>query len=274
MIAARPLTIAEIFDHAVPIFVRRWPIVVFVVVIAETPDALIIALTRGHVTQGAAAIQLVTDVLAGAFAYSALVHLGAEGDAAPNQLGAVLRRALADFGRSLASFVLVYAVLFAFFAIVIVIVGLAALAARFTVGAIAALVVAIVLGLLACVPALLLFVILTVAYANVILEGVNPWRGLVSAAARVRRDRLARALLLGAALLLVTAFPILSIDAALRPLSQVPGMWWVLLPEPYAANGTGVAFATVASAVAAVDYRNRSEGADLEADLDAPATAT
>ncbi|HEY6234762.1 MAG TPA: hypothetical protein VIW69_06670, partial [Candidatus Elarobacter sp.] len=50
MIAARPLTIAEIFDRTVTLVVQRWRIVLAIVAITATPDALIIAVTRGHDT--------------------------------------------------------------------------------------------------------------------------------------------------------------------------------------------------------------------------------
>ncbi|HEV2740448.1 MAG TPA: hypothetical protein VGU66_17950 [Candidatus Elarobacter sp.] len=273
MIAARPLAIAEIFDRTVTLVVQRWRIVLAIVAITATPDAMIVAVTRGHdTTRAAMAFEFVTVLLVGALTFSPLVRVGGDA-AAPDDLGALLRRAVADYWRSLGSFLLVYAVLIVVLVGIAVVVAFAALSAGFVLGSLALPVTVVGLGLAACalVP---LLVVTSVAYANVILERVSPWRGLVSAVARCRQASLARTWLLGAALLIVSFVPALVLDPLLRGLSAGPGMWWVLLPEPYLTTATGVAFGTIAGAVAAVDYRNRSEGADLHAVLDATATNT
>ena len=269
MIASRPLTIAEIFDRTVTIIVRRWRVVVAFAAIDATPSALVTAFFRGHDQTGPAAVlQLIVAVLFGSLAFSPLVRLGADPDP-PNDVGRLLRLAVHDYGRSLGSWLLSYAVFLVVLAIAGIIAAGAALGVRLVLGPNGFLITAVVGGLMVLAVLMPLFLVTTVAYANVVLECVGPWRGLTSAAARIGKEALPRTCLLGAALLIVSLAPVFVVDSALRPLVTATGMWWILLPEPYLVMMTGAAFAMVAGAVAAVDYRNRREGADLHAVLDA-----
>jgi hypothetical protein len=77
--------------------------------------------------------------------------------------------------------------------------------------------------------------------------------------------------LLGAALAAAALIPYIVIDNIVQLLADVTGAWWARVPESFITTATGFTFSTVAEAVAAVDVRNRYEGADLHAALDAPA---
>ncbi len=274
MIASRPLTIAYIFDRTVTIIVQRWRAVFALSVIYATPTALVTASVRGKDQTGPViALEMSVALLVGALTFSPFVRLAGDPDA-PNDVVMLLRRAARDFGRSLGSLVLLSVALAVVLAVAGTIVFAATLGLRFYAGASASLIGSVVAALLLLTLMALFFVMSSVAYANVILERVGPWRGLTSAVSRVGTKGLPRTWMLGAALLVVSFVPVLAIDAALRALTTSTGMWWLLVPEAYLTAPTGVAFGTVASAFAAVDYRNRCEGADLHAVLDAPPPAS
>jgi hypothetical protein len=268
MIVSRPLTIAEIFDRTVTIVVQRWRIVAAFAALDATPSAAITASTRGHDQTGpAAALQLIVSVLVGALAFSPLVRLGGE-PGVPDDVGILLRRAVRDFGRSLGTLLLEYAAVTVVFAGAAAIVLAAFLGMRALAGTSAALVTSIVIALLIVPLMIPLFLVANVAYANVILEEVGPWRGVMSALSRVGTNGWRRTWLLGAALSVASLTPIVAMDTVLRGLATSTGMWWLVLVEPYVGAAVIVAFGTVAGAVAAVDYRNRRDGADLHAVLD------
>jgi hypothetical protein len=270
MIVARPLTIAEIFDRTVTLAVQRWRPIVVLALLGAIPSVLARGATHGQDPSGPAlAGYLLCTLALGALIYPASIRAFAE-DVEPRSIAALLRRAVPDVGRSLLLFVLMDAVLFVpFFAFALIV------AVAYIVGHLAGAVLA---GVVLDVPTLIalpgLYVILTIVYPMMILEGTGVWRSLRNAWRRAQGGGFARTWLLGAAVLFAVCTPAIAVDAGLKQLATVlGGLWWLTLPGTLLASLIGTGFGMGLSTIAAVDYRLRAEGTDLHAALEMPAPA-
>jgi hypothetical protein len=121
-----------------------------------------------------------------------------------------------------------------------------------------------------CVAAPLLAVVV-VAYPTTILERRGPLGGLAVAGKRVLRGGLRRGGFLAVAWLIVSLAPSVAADAVTTQIGEVTGQHVTGVFEPLVDSLCSL-FATTAGVVAAIDYRNRREGTDLQAALErAPA---
>lgn len=273
MTGTSSLTIAEIFDRAVTLVVRRWRTVLILCLIAAVPDVLMKLLLRGRSPNVAETVLgFAVDSLVYALPFAAFVHAIAEDDA-PHSIAQLLRRALRDYPRSLGAFVLLDALLIV---VALAAAGIILMSARAGV-AIAGRTGGLVAGPLTALALLIVvlpfFTVFSIAYPTTILEGLSPWRALTTAAARALRRDLRRSWLLGAGLIVVSVGPFIVFDTALGQLASIPGLAWTPALGPLLEAVTGVAYGTALGVVAAIDYRNRREGADLHAVLDTASPA-
>jgi hypothetical protein len=251
----QPLSIAEIFDRSVTVAVRRWRTVMLLCALAALPDVVVRLIVHSAAPVFAAMVR--------SFAFPG----------APVQVWRLLRSALPDYWRSLGAFILSYVVIAATLipgALIVVAVSEVGLLAGGPRGGLigGALTALVVLALL--VP---VFTALAVYYPIVILEGIGPWTAIGRAFARFTQGGMRRTWLLGAALLVISVAPYAVLEPLANWLSALPGLWWVVAASPYVEIATGTAYAMAITTVAAIDYRTRSEGSDIEAALDAGAHA-
>ncbi len=267
-----PLTIAEVFDRAVVLCVRRWQVVVALSALDAAPGVITRAANRGRVPvdDGAFYSMMAAEVLVSSVAFAALVRTFGEAGSSTRMLSS-LGAAVRDFPRSAGA----YLVFFVGVVLISALTGGLAFVA-FGLGSRAGGPAgAIVASLAVGVPVLLLvaplLTVVVVAYPTTILERRGPLRGLVVAGKRVLSGDLRRGGLLGVAWLIgsvalpFAAEPVVRQIAALtgQPLT---GVFQPLLDSLFGPFGTAVGFVT------AVDYRNRREGTDLQAALEqAPA---
>jgi hypothetical protein len=265
MIAARPLTIAEIFDRAVTLLVRRWRAAGAIAVIGATPEtvrtALVAADLRFALRQPL--LMLLLQILAAAtliYTLAALAMLFAGDDDDASAL-ALYRTALASFWRLLrvaivTSFLLgVCALAFGIMLFVSTLIAPAA----FFVAALAAVVLIVPPGF-----------VLQIALVDAALEGTGATTSVGTAFRRACAQGAAgRTAWLAYAVAIAYFAPQLVVTSAAQFLAVIPGFRWVVLIMPPLNALTGLLFAAAVCTVAAVDYRVRHEGADLEAVLDA-----
>jgi hypothetical protein len=120
----------------------------------------------------------------------------------------------------------------------------------------------------------LLYVFTQLVYAGAALEGTGATVSFVSALGRVRDAGTRRGALLAGAAIAAQFIPTFVIDSAVRQLFVMePGLRWTPALGAVLDAFTGTLFFTAVITVAAIDYRVRSEGIDLEAALEAVASA-
>ncbi len=270
MIVARPLTIAEIFDRTVTLAVRRWRPIVLLALLSAIPSVLARAASHGQDPTGAAlVVYLVCSAVVGVFIYPAFIHIFAD-EAEPRSVADVLSRAARDFWRSLLANLLIGTAIFVPILLLIFAVAVGYLFAHLP----DAIVVGVVLGLptLAALP--MVFAILAIVYPMLILERTGPWGTLRNARRRAGRGGYVRTWLLGAAMVVAVETPAIAISIALDQVAKVlGGLWWLALPGMFVALMITTAVGSGLSTIAAIDYRLRAEGTDLQAALEMPVPA-
>jgi len=269
----RPMTIAEIFDRAVTLVVKRWRAAIVITAIGAIPSTVAAALIVGASMPGLArslavpfAILAFLLVVVGSFltiaSMAALTLLFAGTGDRPDAValfGAALRRLGGLFLVSLLSGV----VGFLCAAVGGLAVGIAALF-----GPIGIVIVGIVALLFVIAP---LFAS-QLAFFDAVLEQTGPSTSISTAFRRVfRPGQQRRATALGAAVGLIYLAPVLVIEAAGSALATLPGLHWVPVVAAPLELMLGLSLLSATMTVAAIDYRLRSEGTDLRAALDAPA---
>jgi hypothetical protein len=265
MMVVRPLTIAEIFDRAVTLVVRRWKPAAAIALILSIPQTIGTAMVGADAKPSpsqAVPYGLLQFAYAFGFTYAfaALVMLftGPEGQRGALALyGAALR----SFGRLFAVSLWIGLTLFGIAAVLAVVVVLGVLGGPVGIAIAGAIVVPV------AVP---LFFVLQVALANAVVEGS---RGTAPIGAAFRRalapGRRVRTLLLSFAAVTCYFAPTVGIAAAAEALSSLTGQRWITVAADPVEVLASVVFYSAVVGVAAVDYRMRSEGTDLEGALDA-----
>ncbi|HEY0614918.1 MAG TPA: hypothetical protein VGC96_09775 [Candidatus Elarobacter sp.] len=274
MTEPRPLTIGEIFDRAVTLVARNWRVVLLLSLVTAVPDTLMRALNRGHLPRGPGGtlVEMLAEVIVYSLTGAALVMLFADA-AAPREAVALLRRAAARYARAFwTMFVLeigtmVVILLFAF-----------VIGAGLGIGsALAGLPGAISGSLIGAIPAVIfaptLMVALIMAFPVAILEDAGPVRAFAIATRRARGGGWVRAVLLTGATMLVVILPFMAFEWTLGRLAAATGAWWLLTAEPALIAVLGTGYGSALTTVVAIDYRNRREGADLAAALEAARSA-
>jgi hypothetical protein len=265
MIAARPLTIAEIFDRAVTLVVHRWRAAVAIVLIGALPETVRTALVASNprIALRQPLLIMLLQVLAGLlliYTLAALAMLFA-GDRDDASALALLRTALTSFWRLLRVSIVI-ALLFVVCGIAF---GLLVFAAMQVMPG--AFFVAAAAGVLVLVPPAFA---LQLALFDAALEGTG---ATLSVGAAFRRafghGETRRTVWLAYATAIAYFAPQFVVASAALFVAMMPGLQWVLLVVPPLNALTGVLFGAAICTVAAVDYRMRHEGADLEAVLDA-----
>jgi hypothetical protein len=265
----RPMTIAEIFDRAVTLTVRRWQPAFWLTVLALTPDLIQRAASHGRTLAGRELwAGLAIGIVFGAFAWPALIRLFAEPER--GSAAELLRRSLPDVGRVLATSLLIWTLVFVPLIVLVIGWGIAYGLWRVPGGIIAAVVVGA--PLLVVAPAA--FCVLCIITPILILERSGPWESVRTAVRRARRGGFARASLLGAAILAAVLIPVQLLDGGLAQLAHLPGWWWIPIPGVVLEGMIGTAFGSAVVTVVAIDYRVRAQGTDLHAALDLPAPST
>lgn len=261
----RPLTIAEIFDRAVVLCVRKWRIAVVLSLAVALPSTVLRAIGGGRLPGGYAGYwgTLLIEVPIVAFFSAALVRAYGE-PGAPAKFGRLLRGAARDYRRALPSYALVTLLFYAALVLVETVVAAAFAAGGVAMGAVFAALAGSAL-LAVSVP---LGTVVLLAYPTTVLEGVGAWRGLVLTFERVRSGTFARAWLLGAALLTVWLGPMILVSSGIDRAAMLTDWWWLRLAEPAMSVLAGWPYSGAASVVAAIDFRLRREGADLQAALE------
>jgi hypothetical protein len=263
-----PLTIAEIFDRAVVLCVRRWRVAIVLSVAVAVPGTLARALagrlpSSGAVSWGSFLIALPVVAFFGA----ALVRAFGDPDA-PDGIGELLRGAARDYRRALPSYLLVTVLFYGGTALAASAVASAYASGLGAGGGPMGAVLAAVVGVPVVAVSVPLSAVLMIAYPTTVLERVGAWRGLRLAFARVRSGAIARAWLLGAVLLAVWLGPTILVDSSLDRLGALPGLWWLQLLQPVASVLAGWCYSLAAAVVAATDFRLRREGTDLQTALE------
>jgi hypothetical protein len=267
-----PLTIAEIFDRAVVLCVRRWPYVVALSALDATPGVVTRAANGGREPTGDIGFYstFAVEVLVSSVAFAALVRAFGEAGSRTRILPS-LSAALRDFPRSVGAYLVL---LVAFVVLSGIAAGLAYLGfvtGRGVAGEIGAIVASLALGLPALVLVAPLYVVMLVAYPTTILERRGPFHGFAMACKRVLSGDLRRGMLLGVAFLIATAALPFAVDEALSQVVDFTGQQWTGLVEPPLGSLLG-AFSTALGIVAALDFRLRREGTDLQAVLESAAS--
>ena len=265
----RPLTIAEIFDRAVVLCVRRWRIAVVLSLAVALPSTVLRAIGGGRLPGGHAGYwgALLIGVPIVAFFSAALVR--AYGDpGAPAEFGRLLRGAARDYRRALPSYALVTLLFYAGLVLVETVVATVFAAGSSAGGVATGVVLAALVGIALLAVSVPLCTVVLLAYPTTLLEGVGARRGLVLTFERVRSGPFARAWLLGAALLTVWLGPMILVSSSVDRAAMVTGWSWLRLAEPAISVLAGWPYSGAASVVAAIDLRLRREGADLQAALE------
>jgi hypothetical protein len=270
VIAARPLAIGEIFDRAVMLVVRRWRSVApLLVLLAAEPAvrAVLVAadprFTR-HAPFGSFVLQTV-NVLTTVFATAAMYRVFGAEDNAEDPWRA-LRWAFGEGWRLLRAMLLVGVVMTALSAVGFFLTFFAFRVARGPGSMVSGALFVVVFGLVITFGQLVL--------ADAVLEGTGATVSFLSALERVRAAGTKRSLLLGAAAFAAQAVPGALVLQVIRQLTMMqPGLRWSFALSPVLSAFTGTLFFTAVITVAAIDYRLRREGTDLEAALEAAAPA-
>ncbi|HEX3550072.1 MAG TPA: hypothetical protein VHT53_06825 [Candidatus Elarobacter sp.] len=261
-----PMTIAQIFDRAVTLVVRRWRAAVLIAVIASLPEAGQVALLGADPAaarhSGGATVLLSFAFLLlflCAFAALAMLFTGDDDDA----------NGLALYGLAFRSFWRLFRVSLATGLLLIVGVAAGALvvtAASAVGGAIAAGILAFVVAV-AIAP---LFFVLETALCIAAIEGTG---ATISIGAAFRRTLppggRVRTALLGYAAVLCYFVPQLVVGTVAEMAAAATAQGWIRVIAVPVELITGLIFFIALTTVAAIDYRVRSEGVDLEAALDA-----
>ncbi len=266
----RPLTIAEIFDRAVTLIVRRWRPAVVITVIASLPQAasaLLFVLDPRIARHTGGAVVLLTFVsgLLTVYAFAALVMLFAGEDDDPGPF--------ALFGAAFASFWRLFRIsLMTGFLIVVAVAVIAILVSLLsTVGGVVAGTVVIVAGVLAGIP---LAFAMELAICNAAIEGTGATKSVGNALYRVSaRGSLLRSALLGYATTLCYFVPSMLVTAVAGMFVVTTKQTWIAIAAQPLDRVVTMPFFAALMTVAAIDYRVRSEGIDLEAALDMPGNA-
>ena len=263
-----PLSIGEIVDRSVTVAVRRWR-TLFVLVLIE---AIPIGLLRAAIPARAPfhLLWLFLDVLLVALLYPAAVLTAMA--PSPPPPGAMLKAAVPRFGASLVTFLL-SATWVALWLLVSAFAGGLAMLPFLAVGKgiwalIAAGVVANGTGLVLLPRAGLVG---GTMLPIVILERCSPWTALFRARQRVNHVGFLRSSLLGLALFAVSVAPLLVMSSAVDALIVATKIEGLQALDELLSDALSLGLGIVLSTVAALDLRARFEGADLEAELDAPA---
>lgn len=272
MSAVRPRTIAEIFDRAVTLVVHRWSAGATIALIASIPATLSQALrlvdprALRHVPILVLGLQLLS---AGALAYgfAALAQLYAGTEEQPSALG-LFTAAFGSFWRLLR-----VALACAFVAGLVVALAIFAGSIGRGIGGPAGW------GLTASAVLLLgspIVFVAQLALANAVLEGMGALDALDSAFARALLFGTGwrRTYLLAMAVLMAYLAPRAIVTATLAAVAVLTRQAWLMLLAPAFVTLLAFVFVSAVVTVAALDYRLRAEGDDLEAALDAPAAAT
>ena len=264
-----PLTIAEIFDRAVVLCVQRWPYVVALCALDASPGVLTRAANAGRAPAGDGAFYslFAVEVLISSVAFAALVRAFGEAES-PAGIAGVFRSAVRDLPRSAGAYVVLLVAVFVVVGVAAVCYFLGLLAGRATGSSSGALVASLALGSAAVALLVPLYAIAAVAYPTTILERTSPVRGLVLAGTRVLSGGLRRSWLLGLALLVASAGPSIIAYAVIGQITRLPGLGWTGVFGPFASSVLEGSFGTALATVAAIDYRLRREGSDLQAVLE------
>jgi hypothetical protein len=269
-----PLTIAEIFDLAVVLCVRKWQVVVILCVLDALPGILERAANGGHfasddrVFWGVFAVEtLVSSVV-----YAALVRAFA---ASPTRVPAVapLGGALRDAARSVGAYVVLLLGLTVGLGLVGGLAFLGFVTGQAFGGIIGALAASVAVGLPLLVLVVPFFAVIIVAYPTTILGALGPFSGLAIAYKRVLGSGIRRSWLLGAALLVGSVGPTIAIELVSAQVANVPRFEWARFVDPLLSSLVEGAFGTALATVAAIDLRLRAEGTDLQSSLNQAASA-
>ena len=265
MIAARPLAIADIFDHAVTLAVRRWRTAVAITLLASPPLTLYTAFDTNDRPGSPQADALGTGffllgIVTLIFAVAALTRLFASGDQATTAL-ALYRAVLRSFWRLL-SVALITGVL------TVVVFGVAVFAFLMLPRTNPFLTLALMFVIVAaCVP--ILFV-LELAFTDAVLEGTRAIASVAGAFRRaLSRDQRVRTVKLAYAAALCYFGPKLTIVFAAAWLAVLTGQPWIAAAAVPLQTAADLVLFVAVMTVAATDYRVRKHGIDLDAALDA-----
>jgi hypothetical protein len=266
MIAVRPHTIAEIFDRAVTLIVRRWSTAAAVALIASIPSALSAALQAadpriaGHASFAPALLQFAFGVGL-IYAIVALTLLFAGSEDRPS--------AFALYGAALGSFwrYLRVSIMTGFLLGITAALGALLIFVASTAAGVAGTVVAAAVAAIVAVP---VFFVLQLALADAALEGTGATTSVGDAFRRaLSGDQRVRTAKLAFAAVLCYFAPQFVIEAASALLVDLTKQRWIAVLAPPLEMITGLVFFAAVVTVAAIDYRVRKEGADLDAVLDA-----
>jgi hypothetical protein len=262
-----PLTIAEIFDRAVTLVVRRWSTAAAIALIASIPATLSQALwladpfVRRDMLGGVILLQLLTGVvLIFAFAALALLFSGAAEDRSALEL---YREAFGSFWRLLG-----VALASGFVAALVVALAVFLSGIGLAIGGFAGLALVLLAVLLLTAP--LLFVA-QLALANAVLEEMGVLDALDSAFSRslLFGAQRRRTYLLALAVMIAYLAPRAIVTGTLAWVAVLTQQRWLLMLTPALVTLFAFVFVSAIVTVAALDYRVRAEGDDLEAVLDA-----
>jgi hypothetical protein len=265
--AAGPLTIAEIFDRAVTLVVRRRAPVALFSVLLVVPSAAF-QLTSWPLPSPAAPLALLIVVVpfAGALWHASLVNVLA---GRATTASAALRLAAANYWAPLRSYVLAGTAQG-------VLNVMCLLPARLVSGGVpdgswtARSLGAALLGVPAAALIAPLTLVFSIAFPITVLERRGASNGIAVAWSRVmRRGGLRRAWLLGGAMALVMFGVELVAPEAVQQIGPAAAPGWRDAIETLIVGTVTLAYGSALSTLAAIDYRVRAEGVDLEAALDA-----
>ena len=266
--AARPLTIGEIFDRAVTIVARRWRAATLFSTLIALPPAFIgaVAGSKDALVGTLILAALVVSFVVGALCSAALVIVFADASATVGSAVAAARGRLWPELRS-----------YAITTVALSTIGLVCAVPSFALGArlgstLSGYEGSMLFGVPIAFVVAPVMLALSIAFPTTVLERVGASRGVSLAWSRVfRSGDTRRAWLLGAAVLVV-AFGIDAVldFAAEQAASALEAAWISRVASLVTAIGT-LAYGTAVTTLAAIDYRVRTQGTDLEAALD-PAT--
>ncbi len=266
-LVARPLTIAEIFDRAVTLVVQRRGPVLLLSALVVLPLVPLRALpSSSHWFASAVLLLGLTGFFVGALGSAALVNVLAGRAQGARE---ALRLARRDVWLAVRSYFVAGA------ALAIVTWGCAfpvqlALGTASGGSALGRLEGGALLGIPAAVVAAPVVLALSIAFPTTILERSRASEGIARAWSRVfHRGDLGRAWLLGAALGLVTNGIEYVLQAAVEHVAGATGAAWLSGVEACLVGVCTLAYGTALTTIAAIDYRVRTQGADLDAALDA-----
>jgi hypothetical protein len=252
--AQEPLTVGGIFDRAVTIVVERWrvllPLALLLGAVEAIVQAIIEARANGWLIGAAELISTSVDVVLFTGIVAVVADFGGRCD-----LGSLVRLGLLRFWS--AAGVVVLSCLALIVVIFISFIPSSLLRYHESELAGAAFIGGIGVALALCS---FLTIYVSIAYVNVVLESMSPLGAIRASTHRVKSAGAGRALLLGAALVVLTFAP--AFLAALIP-DRPPlllackqlVMFGVLTPI--------FVYPTVVQTVAAIDYRHRSLGTDI-----------